>query len=247
MNLTVLVIIVNNVRFPPLKIEYGVITYFIHIRNFCKGKITAQSVLLLKTSLRTPFCFKERQLFIAPSFVPVTHIPQTNRGNNRLEIGAGSLIINFTDVEYEQIMNELEFFPYYHPITVRFADLDPQGHVNNAVYLTYLESARLGYYEQAGIWGREAGMKTGMVVAHIDIDYLAPIFFGQDIQVGVRLARLGQKSFTLAFVIETVPEKVPLARGTSVMVAYDSTTGQSIPVPPDWREKLLYFEGGKES
>jgi len=144
-------------------------------------------------------------------------------------------------------MTELADFTYSHPITVRFADLDPQGHVNNAVYLTYLESARLGYYEKAGTWQREAGMKTGMVVAHIDIDYLAPIFFGQDIQVGLKLARLGHKSFTLAFVIETVPGKTPLARGTSVMVPYDSTIGESIPVPPDWREKLLYFEGGKET
>jgi acyl-CoA thioester hydrolase len=155
--------------------------------------------------------------------------------------------MNLADTETEITMPEIEVFTYYHPITVRFADLDPQGHVNNAVYLTYLESARLGYYEKAGIWGREAGMKTGMVVAHIDIDYLAPIFFGQDIQVGVRLARLGQKSFTLAFLIETVPGKVPLARATSVMVAYDSATEQSIPVPLDWREKILYLEGGSET
>ena len=144
-------------------------------------------------------------------------------------------------------MIELADFTFFHPITVRFADLDPQGHVNNAVYLTYLESARLGYYEKVGIWQREVGMKTGMVVAHIDIDYLAPIFFGQDIQVGVKLARLGQKSFTLVFVIETVPGEVPLARGTSVMVTFDSTTGKSIPIPPDWREKLVYFEGGEQT
>ena len=144
-------------------------------------------------------------------------------------------------------MTELTDFTYYHPITVRFADLDPQAHVNNSVYLTYLESARLGYYEQVGIWGHEGGMKTGMVVAHIDIDYLAPIFFGQDIQVGVKLARLGQKSFTLVFVIETVPGKVPLARATSVMVTYDSTTEQSIPIPQDWREKLWHFEGGEQT
>jgi acyl-CoA thioester hydrolase len=155
--------------------------------------------------------------------------------------------MNLADTETEITMTEIEVFTYYHPITVRFADLDPQGHVNNAVYLTYLESARLGYYEKAGIWGREAGIKTGMVVAHIDIDYLAPIFFGQAIQVGVRLARLGQKSFTLAFLIETVPGKVPLARATSVMVAYDSATEQSIPIPLDWREKILYLEGGSET
>lgn len=144
-------------------------------------------------------------------------------------------------------MNELKNYTYYHPITVRFADLDPQGHVNNAVYLTYLESARLGYYEKVGIWKRETGIKTGMVVAHIDIDFLAPIFFGKAIQVGLKMARLGNKSFTLEYVIETVPGKVPLARGTSVMVPYDSKTGKSIPVPPDWREKISHFEGGKET
>ena len=42
-------------------------------------------------------------------------------------------------------MNIYENYTYYHPINVRFADLDPQAHVNNAIYLTYLESARLGY------------------------------------------------------------------------------------------------------
>lgn len=155
--------------------------------------------------------------------------------------------MNLADTETGLNMTELTDFTYYHPITVRFADLDPQGHVNNAVYLTYLESARLGYYELVGIWGREEGIKTGMVVAHIDIDYLAPIFFGQEIQVGLKLARLGNKSFTLEYVIETVPGKVPLARGTSVMVPYDSITGNSILIPPDWRVKILHFEGGSET
>jgi acyl-CoA thioester hydrolase len=133
-------------------------------------------------------------------------------------------------------------YTYYHPITIRFADLDAQAHVNNAVYLTYLESARLGYYEQAGIWRPNPSMQTGMVVAHIDIDYLAPIRFGQAIQVGLRLDRMGNKSFTLAFLIELIKEKTPLARGTSVMVPYDQKTGTSIPIPADWREKITQFE-----
>ena len=139
-------------------------------------------------------------------------------------------------------MMKPEKFTYYFPITVRFADLDAQEHVNNAVYLTYLESARLGYYEHAGIWRPESGVLTGMVVAHIDIDYLAPIFFGQAIQVGLRLDRMGNKSFTLAFLIESVTGNVPLARGTSVLVAYDSTAGQSMPLPAEWRERILQFE-----
>jgi acyl-CoA thioester hydrolase len=139
-------------------------------------------------------------------------------------------------------MTENRPYTYYHPITVRFADLDAQGHVNNAVYLTYVESARLGYYEQVGIWRRESGINSGMVVAHIDIDYLAPIFFGQEIRVGLRLARLGYKSFSLEFLIESVPGGVHLASGTSVMVAYDSKSEKSMPIPPDWHKNILEFE-----
>ncbi|HOE70046.1 MAG TPA: thioesterase family protein [Brevefilum sp.] len=139
-------------------------------------------------------------------------------------------------------MNIYENYTYYHPINVRFADLDPQAHVNNTIYLTYLESARLGYYQQAGIWSPNRAMHTGMFVAHIDIDYLAPIFFGQALRVGLRMTRLGNKSFTLTFQIETTPEHNPLARGTCVMVTYDPQTGKSIPLPDDWREKMTQFE-----
>ena len=140
------------------------------------------------------------------------------------------------------MMTAKKDFSYYHPIVVRYGDLDPQGHVNSAVYLTYLESARLGYYEKAGIWQRESGMLTGMVVAHIEINYLAPIHLGQSLQVGLSLAHIGNKSITFDFQIETEPDCQPLADGISVMVAYDNQKGKSMPLPPDWREKLTRFE-----
>jgi len=133
-------------------------------------------------------------------------------------------------------------FTYYHPIPLRYADLDPQGHVNNAVYLTYVESARLGYYEATGIWQKDSGDLTGMVVAHLDIDYLSPITLGQHIQIGIRLARIGHKSLTLDFQIELLPEGSVVARGKSVMVAYDNAAQSSRPFPADWREKILQFE-----
>jgi acyl-CoA thioester hydrolase len=133
-------------------------------------------------------------------------------------------------------------FSFYHPITVRYADLDPQGHVNNAVYLSYVESARLGYYQATGIWQKDSGALTGMVVAHLDIDYLASITLGMALRVGIRLERIGNKSLTLAFQIESLPEHSVMARGTSVMVAYDNAAQKSIPFPLDWREKIQQFE-----
>jgi acyl-CoA thioester hydrolase len=137
-------------------------------------------------------------------------------------------------------------FKFTHPITVRYADLDPQGHVNNAAYMTYLETARLGYYERTGIWSPHSGDHTGMVVAHAEIDYLAPIVYGQVLQVGVRLEKLGTKSMTFAFQVTSADGDQVFATGLSVMVAYDNTTETSRPVPQEWREKLLNFEGKME-
>jgi acyl-CoA thioester hydrolase len=136
-------------------------------------------------------------------------------------------------------------FTYFHPITVRYRDLDPQGHVNNATLLTYLESARLGYYEQVGIFQPGTGALTGMVVARIEIDYLAPITLGQGVRVGLRVERLGTKSITFAFQVESAPDGQPLARGISVMVTYDNDAQASIPIPPDWREKISTYEAQK--
>ena len=133
-------------------------------------------------------------------------------------------------------------FSYYHPITVRYGDLDPQGHVNNAVYLTYLESARLGYYQQVGIYHPDSRILTGMVVVRNEIDYLAPVRFGHNIHVGLRVEKIGTKSFTFAFQIENVKDGTPLARGKSVMVVYDNQTEQGVPIPDDWREKINQFE-----
>lgn len=132
-------------------------------------------------------------------------------------------------------------FNFYQPIIVRYRDLDPQGHVNNAVYLTYLESARLGYYQAVGIWQQEDAPKTGMVVAHNQIDYLAPIFLGERVQVGLRTDKMGRKSLRMTFQIEKGDGTVA-ARGKSVMVAYDNATERGILIPADWREKIDRFE-----
>jgi acyl-CoA thioester hydrolase len=136
-------------------------------------------------------------------------------------------------------------YTYFHPITVRYRDLDPQGHVNNATLLTYFESARLGYYQQVGIYKPGTGQLTGLVVAHVEIDYLAPIIFGQDVQVATRVERLGNKSVTFVFQVESVPGGAPLARGISVMVTYDNEKQTSIPIHPEWREKITAFEAQK--
>jgi len=135
-----------------------------------------------------------------------------------------------------------ENFNFYHPITVRYADLDPQRHVNNAAVVTYLESARMAYYQAAGIWDGISFDRFGMVVAGMHIDYLAPIRFGQAVRVGLRVSHMGNKSLRFRFRVEEDNSGQALARGEVVMVAYDPQNERSIPIPADWREKIDTFE-----
>jgi len=88
-------------------------------------------------------------------------------------------------------------FRFYHPIEVRYGDLDPQGHVNNAKHLTYFEQARLTYWINMGIFTKDQSfMELGVILADVHITYLEPIHHGQNIKVGVRVAKLGNKSMT---------------------------------------------------
>src|SRR5512146_3038213 len=95
---------------------------------------------------------------------------------------------------YNRFMSD---FHFYHPVEVRHGDLDPQGHVNNAKHLTYFEQARIAYMIELGLFTKDQSfMKIGVIVADVHITYLAPIYFGQNIKIGVRTARIGNKSMT---------------------------------------------------
>jgi acyl-CoA thioester hydrolase len=134
-------------------------------------------------------------------------------------------------------------FRFYHPIEIRYGDLDPQGHVNNAAYLTYMEQARLKYHEHLGLFQGNDFLDMGVIQAEATCTYLAPILYGTSIRVGVRTVRLGNKSLQMGYVIEDEGSGAQLATGRTIQVAYDYRARQSIPIPDTWRSVLADFEG----
>ncbi len=136
---------------------------------------------------------------------------------------------------------------FYHPMEVRYADIDAQGHLNNAKYLTYFEQARILYLEQLGLLSKgQSFMDIGFIIADIHIKYLAPVFLGASIRVGVRTEAIGNKSITVRQTIEDAESAKLYADGTVVLVAYDYHTHQATPVPDNWRQKFTDYEGTKE-
>jgi len=137
-------------------------------------------------------------------------------------------------------------FTYYHPIHVRYADLDTLLHVNNVAIMQYVETARTGYYRETGIWDGTMSGGFGMVVASVHIDYLVSIQFDDQVRVGIRTAHVGGKSLRLQFQVESADGETAFARGETVMVAYNHAENKSRRVSQDWREKLAAFEQNEE-
>jgi acyl-CoA thioester hydrolase len=135
----------------------------------------------------------------------------------------------------------LNSFPFVFPVDVRFRDLDAQGHVNNAVYLTYVESARIAWWQE--VTGRPWA-ETGMILARTEIDYRSPAVYGDRLEVGLRCASLGRSSFVMEFRVEERGSGRLVAEGRKVLVHYDYTAGRPIPIPPELRAKIQARDPG---
>jgi acyl-CoA thioester hydrolase len=143
-------------------------------------------------------------------------------------------------------------FRYEHPIEVRFVDTDALGHVNNAVYLTYFEAARAGYYAKVtgapfGT-GAQAAERT-FVIAEAQLTYRAPAFFGETLLVGCRFGWTSRSSFGIEYRVRSDESVVAPARviadGTSVQVMFDLERNRVTRVPEDLIEAFEQYEGRK--
>jgi len=124
-------------------------------------------------------------------------------------------------------------------IGLRFRDLDTMGHVNNAVYASYLEQARAAYFDDVL---DETLADVGSVLAHLEIDYRQPIEYDDGtVTVATRVPSLGESSIPMRYEVRT-PEAVA-ATAETVQVVFDREAERPVSIPVDWSEKISAFEG----
>lgn len=126
-------------------------------------------------------------------------------------------------------------------VPVRFADTDALGHVNNANYLSFLESSRLEYIKT--VLGRVKAEEFGVIIARVEIDYKSPAFHYETMRVGCRVSELGGSSIMMDYRIEDKATGRLVALAKSVMVAFDYALGRPVRVSEEWREKMEGFDG----
>jgi acyl-CoA thioester hydrolase len=128
---------------------------------------------------------------------------------------------------------------FAHRLEVRFRDCDPMGHVNNAVYLTYLEQARFAHWR--ALWGFSledlpAG-SPGVILAHAEIDYKRPVRSGETLEVRIGVAGLGRTSFRYDYEVADSSGRI-VATARTVQVMYDYAAHKPVPVPDEIRARI---------
>jgi acyl-CoA thioester hydrolase len=130
-------------------------------------------------------------------------------------------------------------------VQIRFGDTDALGHINNAKYLSYMEVARIKYFDtlfgQSINWNEE-----GFILAKAEVNFKKPIYLTDTIDLHVRTSRFGTKSFDMDYVFirtDKSGKEDIVATGLTVQVTMNFRQHCSIPVPLKYKEIIEKFEG----
>ncbi|MEO5989730.1 MAG: thioesterase family protein [Candidatus Eisenbacteria bacterium] len=128
------------------------------------------------------------------------------------------------------------------PLRPRFRDTDAMGHINNAVYVTYLEVARQEYWR--AFKGGESNYRVvPFILARVEVDFRSEALMHEMLDLGIRCSHVGGKSFGFDYEIREHTTQRLVVAARTVQVLYDYANKQSIAVPAELRANLESFEG----
>ncbi|MFI3297052.1 MAG: thioesterase family protein [bacterium] len=127
------------------------------------------------------------------------------------------------------------------PIQLRFNDTDALGHINNSTYFSFYDLGKSEYFR--AIHGTNYfSEEIDIVVAHAEVDFIEPVFLTDDIAVQTRVARMGNKSFTLEQQIIDTKSGGIKCKCTTIMVGYDFKTKATKIISEHWRRAAAKYE-----
>jgi len=132
-------------------------------------------------------------------------------------------------------------FTVVHEIVPRFRDTDAMGHINNVVYITYLEVARQVYWRT--LTGVNDYGAVPFILASVTCDFRSEALVDEVLEVGIRCAWIGGKSFAFAYEIREKETQRLVVEATSVQVCYDYAAKKSMPMPDALRNAVEAMEG----
>ena len=136
----------------------------------------------------------------------------------------------------------MSFFPVICRFPMHWGEMDALGHANHTRFLVWMESARIELFQKIGLLNRS---DLGPILADVQVSYRQPVHYPAQLWCGVRVTRVGTKSFTLHYAVglqeggdDPSAAQHWLAEGTTVIVTYDYANSCSIQIPTDIREAI---------
>ncbi len=133
-------------------------------------------------------------------------------------------------------------FPYQYPVKVVFHDLDAMRHVNNVVYLIYLESARIEFLNQ--MLGLETVESAPVILGDMYVRYHSPAVYPEELIVGLGISRFGTKSFDIVYQIDAETDGRTILTAKTTLVTFDYDQQRTIPIPAPFRATVEAFQQG---
>jgi acyl-CoA thioester hydrolase len=133
-------------------------------------------------------------------------------------------------------------YPAIFTVPVQWGDQDAFGHINNVVYIRWLESARIAYLEQSGLEPLMQKHSVGPILANVSCNYRKQLLYPDQVSIGARITRLGRTSLNMSHAIFSHTQQTLVADGESIIVAFDYGQQTSVEIPTELREAVDRFE-----
>ncbi len=132
-------------------------------------------------------------------------------------------------------------FRFSIPYQVRVADVNYGGHVANSAVLNFFQDARLAYLKNLGPFSEmDIGDGCGMILPEAHVRYLAEMFLGDELEIGVRIEEMRNSAFVMAYRIERGGRAT--AEGTTALVCFDYGVRKPRRLPSPFRSAVESFE-----
>ncbi len=127
-------------------------------------------------------------------------------------------------------------------IPVQWGELDAYGHVNNAVFFRYFESARIVYLDKCGFLESYDNDKIGAILHSTSCRFRRQLRSPDTVLVGTRAIEVGEDRFTMSYEAVSVTREELVAEGTGIVVAFDYAAGHKTPIPTKVHEGIAALE-----
>lgn len=131
---------------------------------------------------------------------------------------------------------------FYHrqPVQLRFLDIDPLGHLNNAIYFQLMDLAKVKYFTAMG--GIFDGKEESLVIVNVNCSFYSPAYLDEHLEVLTAVESIGEKSLRLEQRLVNVESGDVKCVCHTIMAGFDPVNVRSVPINDEWHRKISLFE-----